>query len=342
MRHTRHKNEINEPDFFADVPTTEGRIFPISAQLTVLSVLLLIIFGTGLMPKIIAYFDKDDMDQTATIPLINSGEQGTFETGDAEAFSNIKIIGEAAFVYDVALQKVIYEKNPDARLPLASITKLMTALVASEIVASNSTVPISYSAVLQDGDSGLKDGETFSLSSLMELTLTNSSNDGAYAMAAAAGALLDSDKPATSFVEAMNVRAAELGLNQMLFKNPTGLDVSENEAGALGSARDVAFLMDYILKNQPQILESTTKSKVSITDDSGTTHLADNTNDLIGDIPGLIGSKTGYTTLAGGNLTVAFDTSLNRPVIVVVLGSSRNGRFSDVAKLVEASKNYIK
>lgn len=341
MRHSRHKKEDAESDFFADVTEKETRIFPISAQLTVLSVLMLAIFGTGLMPKMIAYFDNQNKQQTATIPMINNDDQEDWGTGNTEAFNDLKIIGEAAFVYDVALQKVIYEKNPDVKLPLASITKLMTALVASEIVASNSTVPISYSAILQDGDSGLKDGEAFSLNSLMELTLTNSSNDGAYAMAAAAGALLDSNKPATSFVEAMNVRARELGLNQTVFKNPTGLDISETEAGALGSARDVAFLMDYILKNQPQILESTTNSSVVVRDNSGSTHEVDNTNDLIGVIPGLIGSKTGYTTLAGGNLTVAFDTSLNRPVIVVVLGSSRNGRFADVVKLVEATKKYL-
>ncbi len=339
MRHSRHTNEEDKA-FFADLSPGAPKTFPISAQLTVLSILMLAIFGSGLMPKMIAYFDRQNTTQSATIPLTNT-ETESWDNSESGAFNDVKIIGEAAFVYDVRAQKVIYEKNPDSRLPLASITKLMTALVAYEIVAEDTTVPISYSAILQDGESGLTDGEKFSLNSLMELTLTNSSNDGAYAMAAAAGALLDPNKPATSFVEAMNIRAEELGLTQTEFKNPTGLDISETEAGALGSARDVAFLMDYILKNQPEILESTTNSSVVVADSAGESHQADNTNDLIGDIPGLIGSKTGYTTLAGGNLTVAFDASLNRPIVVVVLGSSRNGRFSDVQELVEAAKDYL-
>jgi len=341
MRHRRHKNEEHEHEFFADVATTTPKTFPISAQLIVLSVLLLTIFGTGLMPKIVAYFDKQDNTQTATIPLTDREGESEWNSEENSSFNNIEIIGESAFVYDVRGQKVLYEKNPDARLPLASITKLMTALVAYEIVSEDTTVPISYSAILQDGNSGFTDGDRFSLSSLMELTLTSSSNDGAYAMAAAVGAMLDKGKPATTFVEAMNIRAQELGLTQTSFKNPTGLDISEREAGALGSARDVAFLMDYILKNQPDILELTTNPSVMVADEGGSTYQVNNTNNLIGNISGLIGSKTGYTTLAGGNLTIAYDASLNRPIIVVVLGSSRSGRFLDVSKLVDASRDYV-
>jgi serine-type D-Ala-D-Ala carboxypeptidase (penicillin-binding protein 5/6) len=342
MRKQNSEKEIDETGFFSDVPETKQvSIFPISAQLTVLSVMLLTIFGTGLMPKILAFFDNNNENQSATIPLIIENEASEWDEEKKGSFENISIRGKSAFVWDINNQKILFEKNPDERLPLASITKLMTALVAYEIVSTDSKVPISISALLQDGDSGLRDGNVFSLASLTELTLTSSSNDGAFAMAAAAGALLDKNSPATAFVNAMNLRAEELGLTKMEFKNPTGLDVSETEAGAYGSARDTAFLMEYILKHYPEILEASTAKNVAIADNGGQDHLAENTNEVIDEIAGLIGSKTGYTTLAGGNLTVAFDASLNRPIIVVVLNSSRSGRFDDVLKLIDATKEYL-
>jgi D-alanyl-D-alanine carboxypeptidase (penicillin-binding protein 5/6) len=143
-------------------------------------------------------------------------------------------------------------------------------------------------------------------------------------------------------VEAMNIRAGELGLRETYFLNPTGLDISETEAGAFGSARDMAFLMDYILKNQPGILERTKEEAFTLHNVAGVGHEAENTNVVISEIAGLIGSKTGYTTLSGGNLAIAYDASLNRPIVVVVLGSTINGRFSDVLKLVEASRVALK
>ena len=214
----------------------------------------------------------------------------------------------------------------------------MTALIAHEILTTGTPIPISLSAILQDGESGLVDGERFSLEQLTDLTLMNSSNDGAFAMASAAGAVLSSEDPATTFIKTMNIRAKELGLSQTKFRNPTGLDITKTEAGAYGSARDVAFLVEYILKNQPNILELTTKKSAAIYDETGDYHEAENTNQYVDSIPGLIGSKTGYTELAGGNLVVAFDAGVNHPVVIVVLRSTANGRFYDVLKLSAAAR----
>ncbi len=73
----------------------------------------------------------------------------------------------------------------------------------------------------------------------------------------------------------------------------------------------------------------------------GEYHDAINTNDIVSRIPNLIGSKTGYTDLAGGNLTVAFDAGFDRPIIITVLGSSREERFTDVLKLVNAVQEAV-
>jgi D-alanyl-D-alanine carboxypeptidase len=94
--------------------------------------------------------------------------------------------------------------------------------------------------------------------------------------------------------------------------------------------------MEYILLNHPEILTPTVTEYTRLYNQSGDFHEAYNTNDILTDIPNLLGSKTGYTDLAGGNLTIAFDAGYNRPIIVTVLGSSRNERFSDIKKLVAA------
>lgn len=308
---------------------------PVAAQLAILGLILLVIFSTSAVPRILANLRGEEVAPTSEVA---AAEPDTIAFADLSAFDGITVAAESAFVWDVRAQRVLYEKSPDEQWPLASITKLMTALVAFEIISRDTTVEVPRLAILQDGDSGLADGEAFSLGTLADLTLMTSSNDGAFAIAAAAGALLDPDEPAHTFVEAMNIRADELNLTQTYFRNPTGLDISESEAGAYGSARDVAFLMEYILEHQPEMLEATSKAGSRFYNESGAYHEAENTNAIVRNIPGLLGSKTGYTTLAGGNLAIAFDASLNRPVIVVVLGSSYDGRFTDVHTLAEAAR----
>lgn len=338
---TNNSSQPDNQEILAD-ELTEVHKVPVSSQLTVLAVLLLALFGSGFMPKVLAFFSTEDNppselyeDEPDYIANIDTIEETKV------SFVEISLLAQSAFVWDVANQKVLYEKNPDSKLALASITKLMTALVAHEIAEDDSSVRISKDAILQDGESGFLDGESFTLERLTDLTLMSSSNDGAFAMAAAAGALLGTNNPTETFVEAMNIRAEEIGLTQTYFRNPTGLDISLSEAGAYSSARDVAFLMEYILKNQPDILARTTDNYAAIYNRSGGYHEAENTNPTVNKIPGIIGSKTGYTDLAGGNLTVAFDAGLNHPIVIVVLDSTLNGRFQDVIKLVTATRNSL-
>jgi D-alanyl-D-alanine carboxypeptidase (penicillin-binding protein 5/6) len=139
----------------------------------------------------------------------------------------------------------------------------------------------------------------------------------------------------------MNVRAEELGLTKTQFKNSTGLDISPSEAGAYGSARDIARLMDYIVTNAPDTVALTNLEVTTIENEEGAYHTAKNTNDVAGSIDGLIASKTGYTALAGGNLVVALNVGLNRPIVIVVLGSSYEGRFTDTEKLIERVRQYV-
>jgi serine-type D-Ala-D-Ala carboxypeptidase (penicillin-binding protein 5/6) len=311
---------------------------PVAPQLMILGLLLLLIFAGTITPKIIS------MLKESAIPAATGESDTLFKSGEEDAsdpFLNISLVGRAAYVWDITNQKAIYKKAETEQLPLASVTKLMTALVAHEVLAENENVSIDDLSIRQDGNSGLSSGEVFDRLTLSDLVLMSSSNDGAFALASAAGNVLKANSGAHSFVEAMNIRAKEIGLHETYFRNPTGLDISPTEAGAYGSARDMAFLMEYIVKHQPDILAFTKEDAARVYSKTGDFHDAENTNDYIDEIPGLIGSKTGYTDLAGGNLVVAFDAGLNRPIVAVVLGSSQDDRFTDVMELVEATQKYV-
>lgn len=323
----------------AAMNAADPRRMPVIEQLGIALGVLVLVFGAALVPNALK---KISPTPETPIKEVAMPSGTSVQSKPSDTFETISLEAQAVFVWDVKEQRVLYSKNPDEELPLASIAKLMTALVAYELLGNSATVGVGASAIAQEGDSGLRIGEQFKSQSLLDLTLLNSSNDGAFALAAAAGKSIFTDEgDAVTFVEAMNVRAEELGFTQSSFKNPTGLDVSASMPGAVGSARDVAFLMEYLLTHYPETLEYTQKTVTHIGNTQGELHDAENTNLIAGRIAGLIGSKTGYTTLAGGNLVIAFDAGLNHPVVVTVLGSSWDGRFTDVEKLVRASRAEI-
>lgn len=258
-------------------------------------------------------------------------------------FDNVSLGAKAAFVYDVAEGKVLYKKNEFAQLPLASITKLMMALTASDLLPKNSKITIRKEFLEEDGDTGLLANESWDMSDLLDFSLVASSNDGARSIASVVGAFgldnQDFDLGRKDFIAKMNVKAKELGLKQTYFLNESGLDVGEL-SGGYGSAIDVATLIQYMLSNSPEILEATKYPKIHVNSLSKLSHDARNTNPEVSNIPGLLASKTGFTDHAGGNLAVAFDTSIGDPVVIVVLGSTVDGRFHDIASLVKASFEY--
>ena len=308
------------------------RRFPVALQLTVLGLLLAVIFSGTYIPYLLAKKEAAATQPAPAAPLIIADTTTT----TTSTLDTITIDATAAYVYDVQTKRALYNKNADKVLPLASITKLMTALLAHELVDSDKAVTVPKAAILQSGASGLAEGETFTSQALADYAVLASSNDAAFALAAAVGAIINPTNPNQTFISAMNIRADELGLPNLTFYNPTGLDISTTEPGAVGSAREISFLMEYILTNYPSILEPTTFTSTRIYNEAGTYHEAENTNPIITRIPNVLGSKTGYTDLAGGNLTIAFDAGYNRPIIVTVLGSSYDGRFADVVKLVAA------
>lgn len=255
-------------------------------------------------------------------------------------FNEVEIEGRSAIVKDINTGEILYAKNPDLSLPLASITKVLTVLTVDRL-AKEDTVTITSKDLLTEGNDNLIAGESFSVQDLIDLTLSVSSNDGAAALSASVINALGSEKE-IDFINEMNNFAKEIGMTRSRFYNETGLDENDKRAGAYGSANDVAYLFEYALKNRKSLFESTSKKDITIKSQEGLVHTASNTNEILDDLPNVLVSKTGYTDIAGGNLAVVIDPFLNKPIVVVVLGSSPEGRFEDVKKLSEKAVEYFK
>ncbi len=257
-----------------------------------------------------------------------------------DAFKGISLIAKAAYVYDVNAKKVLFEKNGNIPLPLASLTKAVAALMVAESNGSKTrSVTIGANDLGEEGDSGLQEGEKWKLKDLLSFTLMVSSNDGARSLANVYSLFLkESGKnKANTLVDAMNQKADFLNLKTLSFNNPTGLDAGDGSLiGGEGSAEDIALLFDYATKHHPDIYEATKYPELNFSSDI-LVHQAINTNVITGKIPNIVAGKTGYTELAGGNLIVEFDKGLNEPIIMVVLGSTFDGRFSDMLLLASST-----
>ena len=218
---------------------------------------------------------------------------------------------------------VIFEKNADEILPIASLTKLMTAFVALDYYDSSQEVRISQGAISQPENFGqLKIGEQLSVENLLYITLIESSNDSAYALSEIA--------TKDVFVDLMNVKAKRLGLQNTHFTDPAGYD-----SGNRSSVKDLAAFSEYILENNPEIWEITTHPEFDLYDPDGVFHhQLLNTDEMLAEFPQIIGGKTGYTSSAGGCLVILLKNNKTGDIFFnVVLGAQ--DRFGDMKKLIE-------
>lgn len=315
-----------------DATQVEARKFPVLPSLVVVAVILIALFSTVVVPKVLALLHNSTEPTTQIIPLPDVAAVTT----SVDKFKNLSLQAKHIYVWDSTNKQVLFEKNGEEKWPLASITKLMTTLLSYELVPDDTMVKVSKASANQESGGYFSEGEEFPVKKLADFTLVSSFNSAAYTLADAVGSRLGQGNPIAQFVIAMNIRAEELGLNSLQFNNPTGLDVSPTVAGSYGSAKDISLLVEYIQKNYPEILLPTISPHARLYNSKGEYHDGDNTNDIITDIPNVLGSKTGYTDLAGGNLTIIFDAGYNHLIIITLLGSTLNGRFSDMEKLITA------
>jgi D-alanyl-D-alanine carboxypeptidase len=272
-------------------------------------------------------------------------EQTIVKELKSNPFNLVEIRAKSAIVINSKTGEVLFEKNADLRLPLASLTKIMTAVTALDLIPESKLITIDKTFLDPEGDSGFYIGEEWTVKDLLDLALVGSSNDAATALAATAGLKKISNENYAlgrdEFLVLMNKKASELQMSTAWFYNETGLDVDKVVSGGYSSARDYSKLFKYAIERYPTIFEGTKENTFILTSASNVNHSVINTNKSTYSIPNLIASKTGYTDLAGGNLSIAFEPGLGDPIIVIVLGSTLDGRFADVRKLSVAALEYI-
>jgi len=236
----------------------------------------------------------------------------------------LELEAQAALAIKTDGSRVYYNKNIEMQRPVASLTKLMTAIIVLENYDLDEVIKIPLSAVRREGARGdLRPSEEITARSLLSLMLIDSSNDAAFALA----------EKRVDFVSLMNKKAKELGLANTHFSNPDGLD----EPGNYSSALDIEKIFSYLISTYPEAFEILkTKNMVVYSADGKIEHRLENTNELLGKVSEVVAGKTGYTDEAGGSLILLTENN----IITVVLGSP--DRFSESEELIQWLKEaYI-
>lgn len=235
----------------------------------------------------------------------------------------------AAEVQPDGFIKFLFKKNPEQKLPIASISKLMTAKIVLENMDLMRPIKISQRAVAQEEAKGqLKAGETLLAHDLLYITLMESSNDAAYALAEQFGL--------ENFVKQMQNKAEVMGLHDTFFANPTGVDPNNpGQAYNYSTARDLVKLTQNLLVDNHKIWEILSTDTIDLYRPDGEFHhTLVNTNEPIADIPRFVGAKTGWTPMAQGCLLLVQKPPAGDGFLIyVILGS--DDRFVEMRKLVE-------
>lgn len=237
----------------------------------------------------------------------------------------------SAILMDAATGTVLYEKNADEKLPPASVTKIMTLLLVMEALDSgrigwDDMVTASEAAAAKGGSQVyLEVGEQMSMDEMLKSVVVSSANDCATALAEhVAGS-------EAAFVEKMNARAAELGMENTHFVNCTGLDDGENASEHLTTARDIAIMSRELLTHE-EIKKYTTIWMDTVR--NGQFGLS-NTNKLVRFYEGTTGLKTGYTSTAGHCLSASAQRDGMELIAVVLHCESSTDRFRSAKALLD-------
>ena len=244
----------------------------------------------------------------------------------------LEVAGKSAVLMDVETGTVLYEKNAHEKLSPASVTKVMTMLLIMEAIDAgkigwDDMVTASEAAAAKGGSQVyLKVGETMSVRDMVKSIAVSSANDCACAMAEH---LAGSE---SGFVEQMNAKAKELGMNDTNFVNCTGLDDAEAAKDHKTSAYDIALMSRELLKNHSDIKQYTTIWMDTVR--GGAFGLA-NTNKMVRFYSGCTGLKTGFTSGAGYCLSASAQRD-GMELIAVVMGSETSkDRFNACKSLLD-------
>ena len=241
-----------------------------------------------------------------------------------------EITAKSAIVYDVTLDKVLYKKNAKEKLPMASITKIMTAIIALENKKPDDKYLVTKDNLVGENSMGLSEGEVLSLKELLYGLVLVSGNDAAETLAS------NFKGGREEFIKSMNNKAKALGLSDTNFTNPSGL---EGDGNQYTTSYDLIVITEYALTKFPLFRQVVSTFSYNI--EQTNTHKAfymENETNLLTSYPGVKGVKDGYTPEAGLCLVTYLDYNGHK-IIAVILGS--NNRRQEMKDLLDYSLKSI-
>jgi len=257
-----------------------------------------------------------------------------------------KIEAKSAVVIDDETGIVLYVKNENKELPIASLTKIMSTLVAGQYLEQNNIKEtiIGNVEISSLADMNFVSGEKWAVEDLLTAMLVSSSNVAAESLfneVTKSQVIEGKEGEPITLVAMMNEIARSFGLENTRYLNSTGLDIEDtsviggNSFGGVSTAFEVVATTRFLEAVFPDLAFKTTLKEVELFSKDGIPHKFLNTDPLVQKIP-IYFSKTGFTDSAGGCLVVR--TKVNdRFVYMVVLGSTKEGRFTDIEKLYNGS-----
>jgi D-alanyl-D-alanine carboxypeptidase len=280
------------------------------------------VFPSDSMASIVTQYSTSSFGSPPS-PEAQGNTTGTNAANPADP----KIHAQIAYASPLLDGNDLYVLNKNARWPLASLTKIMTAVVALEHISMNDAVTIPPGAfVLSVGaadEVNIREGEQYRMKDMLAMALLPSSNKAADALAAAVGR--------DTFISEMNAQAALWGMNNTHYEEPTGLSALNQS-----TAEDLKILAKNVYRDYAQIFDLTKQPSYLVTElHSGQTFTVESIDLFAGQV-GFLGGKTGYTDDASGNLLSLF-LYKNNPIFFVVMGTP--DRFQDTQILMRWLKN---
>lgn len=294
------------------------RTFILSAIIVVLSIGFITSF-----PLVVN--SSEDLFANPSVPSNNSAVAGVQVYNVPPVSLNLplpNLSARSVLVMDLNSEAILYQRESQTKLPVASTTKIMTALVANKHFQQNSILTVNVGANVGGAKVGLTPGEKLSFRSLLYGMLLNSGNDAAFVIAE------NYPGGVGGFVAAMNEEALALNLKNTHFDNPAGFDSPKHYS----SAQDLYKVTKEALKDANLAKIFATKDTQIISLDRKHKYSLHNLNKLLTTVRGVMGVKTGYTDAAKENLVTLVSRD-DKKVLTVVLGS--DDRFGESTSLIE-------
>lgn len=271
-------------------------------------------------------------ESTETWTNAENGEAAAKGAGNAGQ-EELRLYAKAALLMDASNNRVLYEKNGYEVLPMASTTKIMTAVIALEYGNLEDQVTVSARAAsMPKVHLGMKEGETYKLKDLLFSLMLESHNDSAVAIAEHIGGSVE------GFAEMMNQKARDLGCTDTYFITPNGLDAAQGEKTHSTTAYDLAKIASYAIQNDLFVALVGTKSYSFAELQSGRRFQVNNKDQFLNMMDGAIGIKTGFTNQAGYCFVGAVKKE-DRTLVSVVLASGwpphKTYKWSDTKALMQ-------